>query len=136
VARSTRSPARLIVALAVAAVLAVFLVYTALAGNSTPTLRPSQLAAAHPSKVSVEGTVVGPMTGDSHAAGGLHFRLRDIGSHAAPIAVVYRGDAPPPLFATGRNVIVSGRYEQGRIAGTDIVTKCPSKYVPAKQASS
>ena len=35
----TRSPARLVVALAVAGVLAVFLLYTAVAGHSTPTLR-------------------------------------------------------------------------------------------------
>ena len=135
-ARPTRSPARLIVALAVAAVLAVFLVYTALAGNSTPTLRPSQLAADHPSKVAVEGTVVGPLRGDSHSAAGLRFSMRDIGKKAGTVDVVYRGDSPPPLFAVGRNVIVSGSYVDGRIAGTDIVTKCPSKYVPSTSSKS
>jgi cytochrome c-type biogenesis protein CcmE len=133
-ARTTRSPARLIVALAVAAVLAIFLVYTALAGNSTPTLRPSQLAAEHPSKVAVEGTVVGPVRGDSHSAAGLRFRVRDIGSKGAAIPVVYHGDSPPPLFAVGRSVVVNGNYANGRIDGTGIVTKCPSKYVPAKSA--
>jgi cytochrome c-type biogenesis protein CcmE len=134
VGRSTRSPARLIIALAVAAVLAVFLVYTAIAGNSTPTLTPSQLA-AHPGKVAVVATVVGPIRGDSHAPGGLRFAVRDIGSQKATVPVVYRGDSPPPLFAVGRHVVVSGSYANGRIEGNDIVTKCPSKYAPAKSGS-
>ena len=123
------------VALAVAGVLAVFLLYTALASGSTPTLKPSQLAADRPSKVAVEGTVVGRIVGDSHSAAGLRFRIRDIGGHGAAVPVVYRGDSPPPLFATGRNVIVDGTYENGRLAGTGIVTKCPSKYVPAKSST-
>ena len=46
--------------------------------------------------------------------------------------VVYRGDSPPPLFAVGRHVVVTGTYVNGRVAGTGIVTKCPSKYAPAK----
>ena len=129
----TRSSSRLVVALAVAGVLAVFLLYTAVAGSSTPTLKPSQLAGDNPTKVAVEGTVVGPLLGDSHSAAGLRFRLRDIGGHGArPVEVVYHGDSPPPLFATGRNVIVNGTYAGGHVAGTGIVTKCPSKYAPAK----
>ena len=40
-----RSPARLIVALSVAAALAVFLLYTALAGDTLAALKPSQLSA-------------------------------------------------------------------------------------------
>ncbi len=133
-ARSTRSPARLIVALAVAGVLAVFLLYTAVAGNSTPSLTPSGLA-GHVGKVQVVGAVVGPIRGDSHSAAGLRFGIRDIGSGAkSPVVqVVYRGDSPPPLFAVTRHVVVSGTIVGGRIAGTGIVTKCPSKYVPTKK---
>jgi cytochrome c-type biogenesis protein CcmE len=130
----TRSTTRLVIALAVAGVLAVFLVYTAIAGNSTPTLKPSQLAAAHPSKVAVEGIVVGRIAGDSHSARGLRFTIRDIGGKAS-VPVVYHGDTPPPLFASGRSVVVSGTYGAGRVSGTDIVTKCPSKYTPAKTTS-
>lgn len=127
-ARSARSPARLVVALAVAGVLAVFLLYTAVAGHSTPSLAPSQLA-AHPGvSLAVVGAVVGPITGDSHAAGGLRFGVRDIGKKGPVVPVVYRGDSPPPLFAVGRHVVVSGTYADGRVAGTAIVTKCPSKY--------
>jgi cytochrome c-type biogenesis protein CcmE len=128
VARSARSPARLVVALAVAGVLAVFLLYTAVAGHSTPSLAPSQLA-AHPGvSLAVVGAVVGPITGDSHAAGGLRFGVRDIGKKGPVVPVVYRGDSPPPLFAVGRHVVVSGTFANGRVSGTGIVTKCPSKY--------
>jgi cytochrome c-type biogenesis protein CcmE len=130
----TRSPARLIVALAVAAVLAVFILYTAVAGKSTPQLRPSQLA-QHTGAVSVVGVVVGPVRGDAHGAGGLRFGLRDRGSAGGVVVpVVYRGDNPPPLFATGREVVVSGSSAGGRLDGSDLVTKCPSKYA-AKPAS-
>ena len=52
-ARSSRSPARLVIALAIAGLLAVFLIYTALAG-STPALQPSNLA-GHAGKVSLTG---------------------------------------------------------------------------------
>lgn len=134
-ARSTRSPARLIVALAVAGVLAIFLVYTALVGASTPELKPSQLAALHPGSVSVVGKVVGPISGDSHSTAGLRFGVRDIGAKAPVVQVVYHGDSPPPLFAATRDVVVSGRYANGRVLGTGIVTKCPSKYTPATKSS-
>ena len=123
----TRSPARLIVALAVAAVLAVFLLYTAVAGNSTPTLTPSQLA-NHSGKLAVVGVVVGPLAGDSHSASGLRFGLRNIDGKSGVVPVVYHGDNPPPLFKEGRNVVVSGSYAHGRVSGSNILTKCPSKY--------
>ena len=46
-ARSKRSPARLVIALSVAGLLAVFLVYTAVGGSSTPNYAPSQLKLLH-----------------------------------------------------------------------------------------
>jgi cytochrome c-type biogenesis protein CcmE len=125
-------PARLIIALAVAAVLAVFLMYTAFAGASTPELIPSQVTPAKAGKLSVVGAVLGPVTGDSHSNGGLRFRLRDINNKKSRIVqVVYRGDSPPPLFAVGRNVVVGGTYASGQLSGSSILTKCPSKYTAA-----
>jgi cytochrome c-type biogenesis protein CcmE len=125
----TRSPARLVIALAVAGVLAVFLLYTAVAGHSTPTLTPSQVHASNTGKLSVVGVVVGPLRGDSHGARGLRFRLADPkGSSARFVDVTYRGTSPPPLFKVGRSVVVTGTYAGGRLQGSDIVTKCPSKY--------
>jgi cytochrome c-type biogenesis protein CcmE len=130
----TRSPARLVVALAVAGVLAVFLLYTAVAGNSTPTLTPSEVP-GHTGKLAVVGVVVGPVRGDSHSAAGMRFGLRNITTTSKVVPVVYRGDSPPPLFRVGRNVVVSGSYANGHMAGTDIVTKCPSKYTATTSAS-
>ena len=83
-----RNPARLVVALSVAAVLAVFLLYTSFAGGATPSLRPSQLA-AHPGEVSLAGRVVGPVSGEARGSG-LRFTLKDIDG-AATVPVVYTG---------------------------------------------
>ena len=130
---STRSPARLIVALGVATVLAVFLLYTAVAGHSTPTLTPSQLA-HHSGKLAIVGVVVAPLEGDSHSQSGLRFGLKNIDGKSGVVPVVYRGDNPPPLFKVGRNVVVSGSYAHGRLAGDNVVTKCPSKYTATKPA--
>jgi cytochrome c-type biogenesis protein CcmE len=128
----TRSPARLIIALAVAAVLAVFLVYTALAGRSTATLTPSQVKAQTSGRLAVVGVVLGPVNGDSHSADGLRFALRDpTGAKPGRVDVVYRGSAPPPLFKVGRSVVVSGTIARRQLAGTSILTKCPSKYTTA-----
>jgi cytochrome c-type biogenesis protein CcmE len=125
-----RSPARLIVALSVAAALAVFLLYTSIAGGGTPQIRPSQLA-GHTGRVSLMGQVVGKPTGDAHAAG-LRFKLRDV-KGTQTIRVVYKGSVPD-LFRTGRDVVVDGRLRNGvfvAVPGT-LVTKCPSKYSPKK----
>jgi cytochrome c-type biogenesis protein CcmE len=123
-----RNPARLVVALSVAAVLAVFLLYTSFAGGATPSLRPSQLA-DHPGEVSLAGRVVGPVTGDSRAEG-KRFRLRDIDG-TATVPVVYTGSVPD-LFKVGRHVYMRGELRNGVfVAERDsLVTKCPSKYAP------
>jgi cytochrome c-type biogenesis protein CcmE len=130
---STRSPARLIVALGVAAVLAVFLLYTAVAGHSTPTFTPSQVA-NYSGQLAVVGVVVAPLRGDSHSASGLRFGLKNIDGKSGVIPVVYRGDSPPPLFKVGRNVVVSGSYAHGRLVGNNVLTKCPSKYTTTQPA--
>ena len=130
-----RSPARLVIALSIAAVLAVFLLYTSIAGGGTPSVRPSQLQGQN-GKVSLVGRVVGKPNGDAHA-GGLRFRLRDVKDPAGgTVAVVYKGSVPD-LFATGRDVVVDGQLVNGTFVAKpgSLVTKCPSKY-SAKPASS
>ena len=99
------NPARLVIALSIAAVLAIFLLYTSIAGG-TPSLQPSQLS-SHVGRVQIVGSVVGPRTGNSYRAGGLHFRMRDIGGKAI-VPVVYRGDVGA-LFKIGQNILVTGR---------------------------
>jgi cytochrome c-type biogenesis protein CcmE len=126
--RQRRSPARLVIALSVAATLAVFLLYTSFAGGATPSLRPSQLA-DHAGKVSLAGVVLGPVSGDARGAG-KRFILRDIDG-TATVPVVYKGSVPD-LFKAGRNVYMRGELVNGVfVAERDsLVTKCPSKYVP------
>jgi cytochrome c-type biogenesis protein CcmE len=124
-----RSPARLVIALSVAAVLAVFLLYSSIAGGGTPALRPSSVR-GHGEKVSLSGRVIKPVTGDAHGAG-LRFRLRDVNG-TATVPVVYKGSVPD-LFRAGRDIVVDGRLQNGvfvAVPGT-MVTKCPSKYTPA-----
>jgi cytochrome c-type biogenesis protein CcmE len=124
------SPARLVIALGVAAMLAVFLVYTSIAGG-TPQLRPSQLA-GRTGEVAVVGKVVGRVSGDARGDG-LRFRLRDVeGTQSVP--VVYRGSVPD-LFKSGRDISLKGRLRNGTFMGTPntLVTKCPSKYVAEKK---
>jgi cytochrome c-type biogenesis protein CcmE len=130
-----RSPARLVVALSVAAVLAVFLLYTSIAGGGTPSISPSELG-TRTEQVSLAGLVVGPVTGDAHD-GGLRFRLRDIeGGATTAVPVVYTGSVPD-LFKTGRHIVIDGRLRNGAFVAEpgSMITKCPSKYSP-KQSDS
>ena len=123
------SPVRLILALSVACVLALFLVYFAIAGG-TPQVQPSELA-KHTGAVVLTGKVVSgsiEQTGEK----GVRFRLADRnGGHAVP--VVYR-DNPPDQFKDGRDISVHGTVRNGVFVGEKgtMVTKCPSKYQAAK----
>ena len=124
------SPARLVIALSVAGVLAVFLLYTSIAGGGNPSLAPSELA-GRTGTVQLAGLVVGPVRGDAHA-GGLRFKLKDIrGQSRTTVAVVYTGSVPD-LFKVGRHIVVDGELK-GRTFVTEpgsMITKCPSKYAP------
>jgi cytochrome c-type biogenesis protein CcmE len=128
-----RSPARLVIALSVAAALAVFILYTSIAGAGTPQISPSTLAQHTGEDVLLVGTVVGHVAGDSHA-GGMRFVLKDDhGSAPARTRVLYSGSVPD-LFRTGRQVVVEGTLHDGTFVAKpgSLVTKCPSKYTPAK----
>jgi cytochrome c-type biogenesis protein CcmE len=123
---------RLIVALSVAVVLAVFLLYTSFAGGATKSLRPSQLDGKK-GEVQLAGVVVGPVNGDARGAG-MRFTLKDFDGPAR-VAVVYTGSVPD-LFRAGRHVFLRGELENGVfVAKRDsLVTKCPSKYAPKKSS--
>jgi cytochrome c-type biogenesis protein CcmE len=119
-----------VIALSVAGVLAIFLLYSSIAGGGTPSLRPGTLS-GHAGKVSVAGVVLRPITGDPHGAG-MHFSLRDKNG-TATVPVVYKGTVPD-AFKAGGDIVVDGRYANGvftAVPGT-LITKCPSKYTPKK----
>ena len=127
-----RSPARLVIALSVAAALAVFVIYTAVAGAGTPQIQPSDLAAHH-GTVLLVGKVVS-QHGDAHSQAGMHFTLRDVNdTKSVRTDVLYHGTVPD-LFHTGREVVVTGKLRDGTFVAEDgsLSTKCPSKYAPAK----
>jgi cytochrome c-type biogenesis protein CcmE len=125
-----RSPARLLIALSIAAVLAVFLLYTSLAGGGTPTVQPSELP-GHVGKVALAGQVIAPISGDAHA-GGLRFRIRDVAG-TATVPVVYTGTVPD-LFKKDQHITVTGTLIDGVFVSQrdSMITKCPSRYVPKK----
>ena len=129
----TRNPrsVRLVIALSVAAVLAVFLLYVSIAGGRTAQFSPSQVK-GHQGVVALYGRVVGPVHGAGYASDGLRFRVADRKGNAS-VPVVYRGSVPDQ-FKVGREVIVDGRYAHGTFVAkrNTLVTKCPSKYAPAK----
>jgi len=126
-ARGGGSTPRLIIALSVASVLAIFLLYTSLGGSATPSLTPRSVI-GHAGKVTIAGAAVGPITGDAHGSG-LRFTLKEIGGSAS-VPVLYRGSVPD-LFKLGRHVFLRGRLHGGIFEAVpgSLVTKCPSKYV-------
>jgi cytochrome c-type biogenesis protein CcmE len=130
---TSKSHVRLVVALSVAGLLAIFLLYSSVAGNATPSLSPSQLA-GHSGIVTLAGVVVGPTRGDAHDSP-LRFRMRDISGRGATVPVSYRGEVPD-LFKVGRHVLLRGRLRAGTfVAQPDsLVTKCPSRYVAQKRS--
>jgi cytochrome c-type biogenesis protein CcmE len=131
VARSG-SPARLIIALSVAGVLAVFLVYVAVAGNGMPQVQPSELN-GRTKEVVLTGRVVAgssaPLVNE-----GVRFRLSDVDGGTS-VPVVYR-DSPPDQFKGGRDLSLHGQLRHGVFVGVPgtMVTKCPSKYSASRQA--
>lgn len=114
------------VALAVAGVLAVFLLYTALGGGSIDLLQPSNLA-GHRGVVSLTGKVRGPVKGDAKTSSGLRFSLHNINGSSPLVPVVYKGSVPD-LFMVGRDVNLTGHLEGAAFVADQMTTKCPSKY--------
>ena len=124
------SPARLVVALSVAALLAVFLVYVSIAGGGTPSLAPSELN-GRSGEVTLAGRVLAPVRGKGRESG-LRFTLRDV-KGTTTVPVLYK-DSVPDMFRVGRDVSLKGELKDGVFVGKPgtMITKCPSKYTPKK----
>jgi cytochrome c-type biogenesis protein CcmE len=118
---------RLVVALSVAVLLAVALVYTSFSA-STEAKEPSQLLDAAPgTSYEMTGRVVKGSV--KREDGGVSFRVvdRDGGSRSLP--VTYEGTVPDP-FRGGREIVLTGSVENGVFVGEPetLITKCPSKF--------
>ena len=118
-------------ALSVAAVLAVFLVYVSFAGGGTPAVQPSGLD-GRAEKVVLSGQVVGPV----RSSGNVHrFTLRDVeGTETVPVRYA---SGLPDQFKIGRDIRLDGQLRNGVFVGQpgSMVTKCPSKYAPKKSST-
>jgi cytochrome c-type biogenesis protein CcmE len=118
---------RLVVALGVAVLLAVALVYTSFTA-STEAKEPSQILAATPgTSYEMTGRVV---KGSIEERGdGIAFAVVDRDGGGKPLPVTYSGTVPDP-FRGGREIVLTGAVEGGTFVGEPdtLVTKCPSKF--------
>jgi cytochrome c-type biogenesis protein CcmE len=121
---------RLVVALGVAVLLAVALVYTSFSA-STEAKEPSELANAAPgASYELTGRVVkGSVEREGNS---LRFLVADRDGGGERLPVTYSGVVPDP-FRGGREIVLSGEVERGVFVGEPdtLVTKCPSKFTTA-----
>jgi cytochrome c-type biogenesis protein CcmE len=126
---------RLVVALSVAVLLAVALVYTSFSA-ATAAKEPSELLSAAPGTTyDMTGRVVkGSVRRDDE---GLRFRVadRDDDGGGESIPVTYSGTVPDP-FRGGREIVLTGEVAQGVFVGEPdtLVTKCPSKFTTSNDS--
>jgi len=116
-------------------VVAGVLVYQATKGTSSLVLLPSELlgqAAAESSlaRIRVAGKVVEPVSYQTQPELVLSFSVEDPKNPKGVVPVTYKG-LKPDMFAAGRDVIIDGDYQNGRIEAATLQTQCPSKYEPA-----
>lgn len=85
----------------------------------------------HHAAVRVRGTVKPGSISHDLSAGLTRFRLA---GEQRSVEVVFSGD-PPPLFAPGREVVVTGRLQaDGVFEASEVFTKCPSKYEARRES--
>ena len=119
-------------ALSAAVLLASALVYTSFSA-ATEATSPSQLLRSVNSGASGERTVelTGKVAKGSVKKSGdtLRFGIHDRNGKGPTIPVVYTGVVPDP-FRVGREVIVTGKLQDGTFVGErdSLITKCPSKF--------
>jgi cytochrome c-type biogenesis protein CcmE len=118
---------RLVVALSVAVLLAVALVYTSFSASSEAK-EPSQLiGVSSGGSYEVTGRVVKRSV--RHHGEGISFRVADRDDAGESIPVTYTGTIPDP-FRGGREIVLAGTMKHGVFVGErdTLVTKCPSKF--------
>ena len=123
------------VALGVAVLLAVALVYTSFSA-STEAKEPSELVnAASGSSAELTGKVVVGSVHRNPAGNGLRFRVADREGGGETLPVTYTGTVPDP-FRGGREIVLTGEVDHGVFVGEPdtLVTKCPSKFTTANDS--
>jgi cytochrome c-type biogenesis protein CcmE len=119
---------RLVLALSVAVLLSVALIYTSFSA-ATEAKEPSQLLSAAPGTTyEMTGRVVKGSI--KHEGNGIAFRVVDRDGGGQGLPVTYRGTVPDP-FRGGREIVLTGELEKsGLFVGEPetLITKCPSKF--------
>lgn len=118
---------RLFVALSVAVLLAVALVYTSFS-SASDAVEPSEVRAAGPGPETYQLT--GRVKTHQDVEGGANFVIADREGEGETLRVEYQGIVPDP-FRDGREVIVTGRLNSSGIFVAEkdtLITKCPSKF--------
>ena len=59
----------------------------------------------------------------------LNFFIKDPIDGRTEIPVYYAG-LKPDMFISGRDVIIDGEYQNGKVTASALLTQCPSKYEP------
>jgi cytochrome c-type biogenesis protein CcmE len=133
---SRKRKIRLVVALSVAVLLAVALIYTSFSA-STEAREPSQILSATPgTNYEMTGKVVPGSI--KHVGSGIAFQVKDRAAGesetsgpgtGAALPVSYHGTVPDP-FRGGREIILTGAMQNGTFVGEPetLITKCPSKF--------
>jgi len=124
---------RLVVALSVAVLLAVALIYTSFSA-STEAKEPSQLLSAAPgTSYEMTGKVVKGSV--RHQGSGIAFRVVDRDGGGRSMPVTYTGTVPDP-FRGGREIVLTGSVKSGTFVGEPetLITKCPSKFTTKSDA--
>jgi cytochrome c-type biogenesis protein CcmE len=118
---------RLVLALSVAVLLAVALVYTSFSA-ATEAKQPSQLIGAAPgTSYELTGKVV---RGSIQRQGnGIAFDVVDRDGGGPSLPATYSGTVPDP-FRGGREIVLTGEVKNGTFVGEPetLITKCPSKF--------
>jgi len=122
-----------VVALSVAVLLSVALIYTSFSA-STEAKEPSQLLSAAPgTSYEMSGRVVkGSIRQEDK---GISFLVVDRDGEGESLPVTYSGTVPDP-FRGGREIILTGAIQGGTFVGEPetLITKCPSKFTTESDA--
>ena len=125
---SRKRKIRLVVALSVAVLLAVALIYTSFSA-STEAKEPTQILSAAPGTTyDMTGKVVRGSIVD-RGSEGIAFKVVDREGGGAAMPVSYKGTVPDP-FRGGREIVLTGSLKGGTFVGEpdSLITKCPSKF--------
>ena len=123
---------RFFAAIAVVAVTLALLIYSAVTATAKSVVTVEELTSEKQSRRNIRlGARVasGEIKQTAEPERNVSFSVRDIPEGGPSIPVVYKGIMPDTL-KVGRDVILEGNFDGASFEAKNLVTQCPSKYVP------